>query len=305
MAKHKNRLSVSIIVLLLLVGLAGFGVFLAFLLQGNNVALLNAKGFMAGEQRSLIIFSAMVLLGVAVPTVLFLYFIAWKYRESNQKATYKPHTHHGKGFVFTIWAIPSITMLILGFVMWPATHRLEPRKVLASPNKPITIQVISMRWKWVFLYPDQHIATVNFVQIPVDTPVTFELTADDAPMSSFWIPNLGGQLYSMTGHLNRLNLMADKVGDYPGSSAEINGAGFADMKFTARATSRADFDIWVSRVGQSNDVLDTETYEKLLKPSEKQPAIFYSAFQSGLYDTVLSKYSGAHEHHESHEAGHE
>lgn len=299
MAKHKKQLGLASILPLIIAGFLGLGLCLTFLLQGTNIALLNDKGFMAAEERKLIVFSAAILLSVAVPTLLFLYFVAWKYRESNQKATYKPNARHGKSLVFTIWAIPTVTMLILGSVMWPATHRLEPRKVLESTNKPMTIQVISMRWKWVFIYPEQKIATVNFVQIPVDTPVTFELTADDAPMSSFWIPNLGGQLYSMTGHVNRLNLLAHTVGDYPGSTPEINGAGFADMKFVARASSKADFDIWLQRVDRSSDVLDTETYEKLLKPSEKNPAVFYSAFDAGLYDTVIKKYSGSHEHHES------
>ena len=158
-----------------------------------------------------------------------------------------------------------------------------------------------MRWKWVFIYPEQQIATVNFVNVPVGTPVTFELTADEAPMSSFWIPNLGGQLYSMTGHVNRLNLMAEEAGDYPGSSAEINGAGFAGMKFTARASQPKDFDAWVQRVKQSSDVLDAASYKSLVQPSENNPAVFYSAYDNDLYDTVVTKYMGSHDHQTTHE----
>lgn len=302
--KPRKQRSVLQPLLLILFGLTILAVCLAYILQGTNVALLNVKGFMADEQRRLIIFSTVILISVALPTLALLYFTAWKYRESNKKAVYNPHARHGRKFVFTIWAIPSIFMLILATVMWPATHRLEPRKTIAADAKPITIQVISMRWKWVFIYPDQQIATVNFVNIPLNTPVTFELTADEAPMSSFWIPNLGGQLYSMTGHVNQLNLIADTAGDYPGSSAEINGAGFAGMKFTARASDAKDFDTWVQRVKQSPNVLDKATYDALVKPSENNPAIFYSAYDNSLYDRVIEKYMGGHGHTATYEKKH-
>jgi cytochrome o ubiquinol oxidase subunit 2 len=147
-----------------------------------------------------------------------------------------------------------------------------------------------MRWKWLFIYPEQKIATVNFVQIPLNTPVQFELTADDAPMSSFWIPNLSGQLYTMTGMVNHLNIMANTPGDFPGSSAEISGAGFAGMKFTARVGSSDDFNVWAQAAKQSPNMLDGATYASLLKPSENNPIAVYTTADSGLYDTVLMKY---------------
>ena len=156
--------------------------------------------------------------------------------------------------------------------------------------------MVALRWKWLFIYPEQGIATVNYVQVPTGTPVTFELTADDAPMSSFWIPNLGGMLYAMTGHVNHLNLLAETPGDYPGSSAEINGAGFAGMKFTARATSMADFEAWVRLVKPSSEVLNAAEYERLLEPSENNPAVVYASVDRDLYDKVLMKYNGAHNH---------
>jgi cytochrome o ubiquinol oxidase subunit 2 len=161
----------------------------------------------------------------------------------------------------------------------------------------LKIQVISLSWKWLFLYPEQGIATVNFVQIPVDTPVEFEMTADEVPMSSFWIPNLGGQLYTMTSHSNRLNLMSDTIGDYPGSTPEINGIGFAGMKFTTRVSSNDDFEKWAQTVKQSPDSLDDSTYKELLRPSESNPVALYSAFESDLYDNVIMKYTGSMEGH--------
>ena len=280
--------------------LAEFAWFIALLLRHKNIAIVNPKGVIAHQQLGLLIFTTIVLCVAAIPTVLFLYFTAWKYRESNTKVSRysnKPSKHHSKRFLYGIWGFPTIVMLVLLVTLYPATHRLEPRKAVASNNKPMTIQVVSMRWKWVFLYPEQKIATVNFVQIPANTPVQFELTADEAPMSSFWIPNIAGQLYSMTGHVNRLNVQADTVGDYTGSSAEINGPGFAGMKFTTRVSSAEDFASWTEGVKQYPQILNTKTYENLVKPSEDNPAAFYSSYQNDLYETVVNKYAGAHAGH--------
>lgn len=297
MTKHKNRPSQKVpVIKLVFLGLLGLGLFVMMLLQGTDVALFNPKGLIAGEQLHLMLFSVAVLLAIAVPTLTLFYFFAWKYRESNTKATYNPHVRNGKLFVFSLWAIPTIFMLVLASVMWPATHKLAPKQAIVADSEPLTIQVIAMRWKWLFIYPEQNIATVNFVQVPTGTPVQFELTADETPMSSFWIPHLGGQLYAMTGHENQLNLMAETPGDYQGSSAEINGAGFAGMKFTARASGKTDFDLWVQTVKQSSNVLDTAGYEKLLKPSENNPAAFYSQADPNLYDDLLIKYNGSHDH---------
>ena len=303
MAKHKNKssgISPGRLLLTGFVGLAGLGMSITMLLQGTDIALFDPKGPIAQQQHGLMVLSAAVLLSVAVPTLILLYFFAWKYRESNQKATYDPTSRPGKLSVFSMWAVPSFFMLVLALVMWPATHRLQPQKLIAANAKPLTIQVVAMRWKWLFIYPDQNIATVNFVQVPTDTPVQFELSADDTPMSSFWIPHLGGQLYAMTGHVNRLNLLAVNPGDYQGSSAEINGAGFAGMKFIARASTKESFDLWVKQVKQSPNALDTTEYAKLLAPSENNPAAFYSQAQSDLYDNMLLKYNGSHDH-----AGHQ
>ena len=293
---NKHRHNPGWIVLVILLALADFALLLRYLLKGKNVALFSPKGLIAQEQHNVMIFTVVVLLLIAIPTLIILFLIAWKYRESNTKVVHAPNVQHGKYFVIKLWLLPTAIILMLSSVMWSSTHRLEPQKMIAADAKPIRIQVISMRWKWLFIYPDQNIATVNFVQVPVNTPVQFELTADDAPMSSFWIPNLGGQLYSMTGHVNRLNLIAETPGDYPGSSAEINGAGFAGMKFTTRASSQEDFNRWVLDVRLKPDVLDASMYESLVKPSENNPVAFYSSFDSSLYDKAIAKYTGSGDH---------
>lgn len=277
----------------------GFAMLITFLIYDKNIALFNTKGLIAQEQLRLMVFAVLLMLAVALPTLFLLYFTAWKYRESNTKATHDPEPIKSKFILWTMWLVPVAFMLVLTAVMVPATQKLEPQDTIAANAKPITIQVVAMRWKWVFFYPEQKIATVNFVQIPEDTPVTFELTADETPMSSFWIPNLGGQLYSMTSHVNRLNLIGETPGDYPGSSAEINGAGFSGMKFTARVSSAKDFDIWVKETKQSKTVLDAAKYNGLLKPSENNPVALYSDYQGDLFDRVVEKYSGLHESHRS------
>jgi len=298
MKKHKNPARESRPIWYIALGLLGLGLLIAYLLRDADVALLNPKGYIAQQQLNLMLVSLVIMLVIAVPALFLFYFFAWKYRETNEKATYDPTGRQSKYFVFGIWAFPIIIAIVLAGVMWPATQKLEPTDNLAyvSDAEPVTIQVVAMRWKWLFIYPEQNIASVNFVQIPTNTPVKFELTADESPMSSFWIPHLSGQLYAMTGHANHLNILADTPGDYPGSSAEINGAGFAGMKFIARAGSQADFDRWVHDVQVATAELDSTQYQKLLKPTENHPAEFYALTESGLYDKVLMKYSGSHEH---------
>lgn len=296
MTEHKKKYRQSTPIWLTIVGLFVLGFLLAYMLRDADIAVMNPKGTIAGEQMRLIIVVVVLMLEIGIPTLLALYFVAWKYRESNEKATYDPASKHGKLFVFSLWAIPSIIVLMIGYIMWPATHRLEPKKTIISDNKPITIKVVAMRWKWLFIYPDQNIATVNYVQIPVNTPVQFDISADEAPMSSFWIPHLGGQIYAMTGHVNRLNLLADTTGDFPGSSIEINGRGFAGMRFTTRSSSQSDFDSWVKSVRQSTDVLNESEYKELLEPSENNQVVLYSTAEPDLYDNMLMKYSGTHGH---------
>lgn len=292
MTKQDKKTSPIKLLLVVIFGLASLALLITVLINGSDVALFNPKGQIAEEQLSLMLYAVAVMLVIAVPALFFLYFFAWRYRESNVKVAHRPNDTSGKFFVAALWAIPSVIVLIIAFKMWPATHRLAPQKSIVSDNSAITVQVVALRWKWLFIYPEQNIASVNFVQIPVDTPVQFELTADETPMSSFWIPNLGGQLYAMTGHNNQLNLMADDEGDYPGKAAEINGAGFSGMTFIARASSMDDFNSWVQSVKIPGSNLTQEEYDNLLLPSEYNSATYFSSVDDGLYDKVLMKYYG-------------
>jgi cytochrome o ubiquinol oxidase subunit 2 len=297
MTQHKNKPSPGKSVRVILLGLSGLTLLIAALLRGKDIVLFNPKGLIAQEQSHLMMFSVAVLLSVAIPTLSLLYFFAWRYRESSPKIRHDPNRRLGRLSAVGLWVVPVVVLLVLASVMLPATYNLDPHKAIASDVKPLTIQVIAMRWKWLFIYPEQNIATVDFIQIPTNRPVRFYLTADEAPMNSFWIPHLGGQLYAMTGHNNLLNLMATSNGDYTGSAAEINGPGFAGMKFTTRASSNQDFDTWVQTVKWSSNRLGWAEYNKLLAPSENNPTQLYSSAQTDIYDTVLLKYGDTHGHH--------
>ncbi len=300
MAKRREREGFGSLLISIFMSLLLLSFVIAIFLYKTDVALLNPKGFIAQEQRSLLLNAVGIMLIVAVPTLFLLYFFAWKYRETNDSANrHSTHSKHkSRRNAILRWFIPAFTVFILALSMVPATYELDPHKPITSTNKPMTIQVVALRWKWLFIYPEQNIATVNFVQIPIDTPVRFELSADNISMSSFWIPHLGGQLYAMTGHVNKLNLIADTPGDYPGLSAEINGEGFADMKFTARASSQKDFDFWVRQVKGSPQNLDILTYESLLTPTERNPVALYASSEVDLYDDIAIKYSASHNHTE-------
>lgn len=259
-----------------------------YLLRDYNFAVLNPRGIIAERQRQLIVFTTLLGLLVILPVFALTFFIAWRYRESNTSARYSPDWDRNLLFETLWWGIPTIIIGILSVVIWQSSHELDPYRQLASNNRPITIQVVALQWKWLFIYPEQHIATVNYVQFPKDTPVNFQITAD-APMNSFWIPQLGGQMYAMAGMSTKLNLMADQTGSFRGSSANISGRGFSGMNFIAKASSDNDFKIWVNQVKQSQNRLDTDSYARLSKPSIGG-SNSYTYGDTGLYDTVLLKY---------------
>jgi cytochrome o ubiquinol oxidase subunit 2 len=264
------------------------GVLIIIFFQGlSHFPVLNPKGLISSKERSLMIMAISLLLFVAIPVVLSMFFIIFKYRSKNEKSPADGKVH--PLFMLLWWIIPGIVIAILSVVTWVSTHELDPRKPLSSSVKPMTIQVVALQWKWLFIYPEQNIATVNFVEFPEKTPITFELTAQ-APMNSFWIPQLGGQMYAMEGMVNKLHLIANEAGTYKGSDAEISGAGFASMRFNAKAVAPNDFDNWVEMVKLSRDYLGMDAYQELAKPSEKFSLTHYYPVQKDLYNAIIMKY---------------
>lgn len=287
--KRKNK--IAYIVLAAFVA-SFWALFLAVMSKSIVIA---PSGFVALQQRNLILFTLALSLLVIVPVFIMLFVFGWKYRESNTKATYSPEWNTNKSLEAVWWGIPIAIITVLSVVTWQSSHALDPFRPLESSVKPVKVQVVALQWKWLFLYPEQNIATVNYLQIPKNTPINFEITAD-APMNSFWIPGLGGQIYAMNGMTTKLHLIADKQGSFYGSSANLSGEGFAGMKFIVDATSENDFKKWTSFVAGSGGILDEETYEKLAEPSENNPQQQYASYQKDLYDTIMHKYM-AHDSH--------
>lgn len=280
-----KKLKVIIFAALLL----GVAVAVVLFFKTFNVPVLNPQGEIADRQRGLIIFTLILSAVVVIPVFTMLGIFAWKFREGNQKANYRPNWDDNKLLESIWWGIPCLIILVLSIVTWRTSHELDPYRALDSNVKPLNVQVVALQWKWLFIYPDQNVASVNLLEIPEKTPVNFKLTSD-APMNSFWIPSLGSQVYAMSGMSTQLHLMADTTGDFKGSSANISGKGFADMAFTARSASRADFDAWVQSAKKTGSGLDADSYEKLAKPgTEKQP-LFYRLDDSQLYNKIIMKY---------------
>lgn len=269
--------------------LVAFVAVLGALVWGTNVAILNPKGAIAQEQFNLLVFASLLSLVVVIPVFGLTFYIARKYRADNKKAKYSPDWDHSRLAETIWWGIPIALITILAVITWKTTHSLDPFKPIQSDKKPITVQVVALQWKWLFIYPEQDIAVVNHVQFPVDTPVNFEITAD-APMNSFWIPQLGGQVYAMAGMQTKLHLIADEAGTYSGSSANISGSGFAGMRFKAKASSQADFDTWVLSAKESSTALTMDTYEDLAEQSTDNPISYYSSTDKNLYTTIIMKY---------------
>jgi cytochrome o ubiquinol oxidase subunit 2 len=280
-----------------------FGLAVWLVIRDADIAVLNPQGLIAKQQRDLIVFTTLLSVVVVLPVFTLLGLFAWKYREGNKKATYTPDEDGNKWLEVLWWGIPIIIIGILGIITWVTTHQLDPYKPIASTVPAIKVQVVALQWKWLFLYPDQGVASLNEMRIPAGTPVNLEITAD-APMSAFWIPSLAGQTYAMNGMTAKLSLVADKPGTYRGSNTNINGEGYADMHFNAVAMdSRKAFDDWARsvRIGEENG-LDFDKYQKLAEPSKANPIMSYQLRDKALYTEIMNKYMSAHA--ENSEGGH-
>lgn len=279
----KYRLIISAVLLIGLIAIC------ATFFATADIDVLQPKGTIANQQRDLLVIATLLMLIVVIPVYILTFAIAWKYRASNTKAKYSPNLTGNRKAEAVWWGIPMAIIAILAVITWQTSHSLDPFKSLSSEKQPIKIQVVALQWKWLFIYPEHDIATVNHVEFPEKTPINFVITSD-APMNSFWIPSLGGQVYAMAGMSTKLHLMADTTGTYKGSSANISGEGFSDMRFTARSSTSTGFENWVQKTKQSNDKLSVDEYEKLSQKSRNNKVKYYSSVDNGLYDTIIMKY---------------
>ncbi|MBA6065561.1 ubiquinol oxidase subunit II [Pseudomonas mosselii] len=260
-------------------------------LSGCDMVLFNPKGQVGLEQRNLIILATLLMLVVVVPVMIMALVFSVHYRATNEKARYTPEWSHSRGIEAVVWGVPLIIIIVLGVVTWRSTHALDPYRPLEADKVPVKVQVIATDWKWLFVYPELGIASVNELAMPVDTPVDFRVTSDGA-ITSFFIPALGGQIYAMAGMQTQLHLIANEPGSYTGIAANYNGPGFSDMHFKALAVDQAGFDAWVAKVRGSQRQLDQRRYAQLAKPSVGHPVEHYAAVDAGLFQSLIDKYQG-------------
>ena len=256
-------------------------------LGGCSEGVLNPKGPVAAAELQILLNSLGIMLAIVIPTILATLGVAWWFRASNKRARYLPNFDYSDRLEMLVWSIPAMTVLLVGGVAWVGSHELDPRKPLAASARSIRIQVVSLDWKWLFIYPDHRIATVNQLTIPIGTPVSFELTSSGV-MNSFFVPQLGGQIYTMAGMMTRLHLQADHPGTYPGLSAQFSGDGFADMRFNVEAVPAENFALWVDTTRTTGPVLDAHAYADLAKPSSAVAPFTYRAVAPNLFNSILN-----------------
>ena len=261
----------------------------SFLGGCSQMLLFDPKGPIGNAERFVIIAALAFMLIVVIPVFVMVLWFPWKYRASNTKATYMPKWSYSVKIDLAMWLVPLAIVTALGILSWRATHKLDPYKPIDPGGKPVRIEVVSLDWKWLFIYPDHDIAIVNQLVFPAKVPLSFRITSDTV-MTSFFIPQLGSQIYAMAGRQSRLHLLADEPGTYAGHNQQFSGRGYADMHFKAIAISRQQFEAWVQNTRQSPDKLDLARFEKLAKPSVGYPVTYFSSVKSGLFDHIIRKY---------------
>ncbi len=256
---------------------------------GPLIDVIFPSGWVAAEERDLLFIIQALMLFVIVPVYVLTFVFSWKYSAQNPHGIYDPDLVDNKLAEIIWWGFPLVMTIIVCALTWIKTEQLDPFKPLVSDKKPITIQAIALQWKWLFIYPEEKIASLNFLQIPKDTPIQFEITSD-APMNSLWIPDLAGQIYAMPGMRTKLNLISSHLGDSRGSSANISGTGFAGMNFIARTSSEEDYHHWIEEGQKMTKKLDLDEYKKIAAPSSNVPAELFQLGDKKLFHQIIYKY---------------
>jgi cytochrome o ubiquinol oxidase subunit 2 len=266
------------------------------LLGGCDLVLLAPSGDVARQQSDIMIITTVIIALIIVPVMIAIAIVAWRYRASNKQAKYDPHWDHSPQLELWVWAGPLLVIIAVGAVSWIGTHQTDPYRALdrigsgrpvPADVKPLEVEVVSLRWKWLFLYPQYGIATVNELAAPVDRPIRFKLTGDTM-MDSFFVPALVGQVYTMPGMQTILHGVINKPGEYDGFSANYSGTGFTDMRFKFHGLPTQDFDAWIGKVRAAGGDLDFAAYDKLREPSRAAPVQYYAKFDADLYHRVLN-----------------
>jgi cytochrome o ubiquinol oxidase subunit II len=251
----------------------------------QQTGVLDPQGPIASAELLLLLNSTAIMLVVVVPVILATFAFAWWYRASNPRASRSLDESFEGRAEFVVWSIPALIVILLGGVIWIGSHQLDPRAPIPADTKPLQVEVVALDWKWLFIYPEQGVAAVNQLVIPAGTPIHFRLTSATV-MNSFFVPQLGGQIYTMGGMTTHLNLLADTPGEYPGFSANFSGDGFPEMRFIAKAVSAGDFNAWVTRVRGTGSALDDAAYAQLAKPSKAVPPRTYRSVEPSMFERI-------------------
>ena len=257
-------------------------------LAGCSTALMSPAGPVADAERTIFIDSLAIMLVIVVPTIAATLWFAYRYRATNERALYRPTWSYSGRLELIVWSIPALVILFLGGIAWLGSHDLDPARPLASSEPPLTIQVVSLDWKWLFIYPALGIASINRIVAPVGVPLHFDITSATV-MNVFFVPRLGSEIYSMYGMATQLNLQADRPGTYPGLSAHFSGDGFSGMSFELQAVAPSRFDSWVAASRTSGRTLDDGEYRNLLRQSQDVLPVTYRTVRDGLFHDIVMK----------------
>jgi cytochrome o ubiquinol oxidase subunit II len=267
--------------------MAGALMLLPFL-AGCSGGILEPRGPIASAERLLLINSTAIMLVVVIPVIVATLAFAWWYRASNSRASRGTDESYEERIEFVVWSIPALTVILLSGVIWIGSHQLDPRAPISGRSDPLRVDVVALDWKWLFIYPDQGVAAVNQLVIPAETPVEFRLTSATV-MNSFFVPQLGSQIYTMGGMTTHLALLADKPGEYPGFSANFSGDGFPWMRFVVKSVAADDFTAWLEQTRSTGSALDEAGYAELAKPSKAVPPMTYRSVEPKLFDRILDQ----------------
>jgi cytochrome o ubiquinol oxidase subunit II len=250
--------------------------------------IFDPQGPIAAADKTILIDSVAIMLVIIVPTIAAIFAFAFWFRHSNSRAVYRPDWAESGRIELVVWSIPALTIMLLGGVAWIGSHQLDPAVPVEGTGSPVRIQVVSLDWKWLFIYPDQKIATVNTLTVPVGAPLHFELTSGSV-MNVFFVPQLGSMIYTMNGMVTQLNLRADQEGTYQGLSAMLSGDGFSDMMFDVHVVSPLAFPDWAADAARGDRVLNSDSYAKLARQSIEASKISYRLGDPELFGKIATQ----------------
>jgi cytochrome o ubiquinol oxidase subunit II len=255
---------------------------------GCSTALLSPAGPVAAAERTILLDSVAIMLVIVVPTIAATMAFAWWFRSGNSRARHLPDWEYSGELELLVWSIPALVVLFLGGIAWLGSHELDPARKLVSPKQPVEIQVVSLDWKWLFIYPELGIASINRIVAPAGVPLHFDITSASV-LNVFFVPRLGSEIYSMYGMTTQLNLLADQPGDYPGLSAHFSGDGFSGMAFGLQAVTAEEFAAWVTSARESGPTLDETAYRGLLHQTRDIAPYTYREVKDSLFDDIVSQ----------------